>query len=142
MDLKLYRDSYKTFEHKDKVSFDEYKLVAQSFFNILMRSMMKEGYVYSLPFSLGTLGILKYKAKKIPINWVESKKQGVIVTRNNFHTNTYIARFKWLRNIKNVAVPSIPVYWKFRAARVNQRDLAKLIFTDNTMSKYYTTDDY
>lgn len=142
MNLKIYKDSYETFELKDKVTFDEYKLVAQTFFTILMRSMMKEGYLYSLPFSLGTIGILKYKIIHPAIDWIETKKQGVQVHRNNFHTNSYVARFKWLRTIQHVVVSSIPIFWKFRAARDNQRGLAKMIFKDNTMSKYYTIYDY
>lgn len=142
--INFYRKTYQSFEHKDKVSWEEYYTIAQTFFECLIQSMMKEGYVYSLPFSLGAIGILKSKTNVKPIDWVAtmSSPDKKLIRVSNNHTENYIARFKWKLTTKNVGIQVIPTFWKFKASRDNQRALAKVIHNNNTMIKYYTNYDY
>lgn len=142
--LDFYKRSYETFKLQNEVSWNEYYAVAQTFFEILMRNMMEEGYLYSLPFSLGIIGILKRKAKANPIDWVATKQSPdrKLVRIKNAHSELHVARFKWRTQNKYVFKPSIPSFWKFKASRDNQRKLAKYILQHNTINKYYSAYDY
>lgn len=62
--LKTYIDLYESYPQKDKVSKEEFRLILKYFHNLLRKSMIYEGKLYTLPFHLGEVGVFSRKPTK------------------------------------------------------------------------------
>lgn len=79
---------------------------------------------FKIPENMGYMVVTKYKSKKIPIDWVNTKKLQKRVYLTNLHSFGYIHNIKWYRLGLTVNFASFDVY-KFEPCREIKRRLAK-----------------
>jgi len=87
------KDIYKSFSDKDDISLAQFRLICDTFFHLLTKSMVNEGKVYYLPPTLGTLGIYKISKTKKMIDFDLYKKTGYKLNIRNLHTHGSMVKF-------------------------------------------------
>lgn len=80
------KDIYKDFDNKE-ISAAQFKLICNTFFHLLTKSMIEEGKIYYLPPKLGTIGIYKIGKTKKMLDFDLYKKTGYKVNIRNLHTH-------------------------------------------------------
>ena len=134
-------DIFNSYDNPHKIDKNTFLLILRTFMVLFVKSMVEEGKVYTLPYFLGVLGVRKRKpAKPVYVDYGHYRKTGEKRMHLNFHSNGYIARFKW--NKPDLRLPGSTPYkfllcQDFQASRQTVRYLAKQIREQNTINKYY-----
>jgi hypothetical protein len=79
---------------------------------------------FKIPENMGYMVVTKYKSKKRPIDWVNSKKLKKQVCLTNLHSFGYVHHIKWFRLGLTANFASYDVY-KFEPCRDIKRRVAK-----------------
>lgn len=138
--LRTHTDLYKTFPLKDQLTGHEFRLILKYFHNLLRKSIIYEGKIYTLPYHLGFLGILS----RFPIdnkirNYQHYKETGQKVNRLNLHSQGRTARVHRIITVGTLTTemyPAILRAFKFEACRSMNREMTKAITNENTMALY------
>ena len=131
-------DIYKTFPDKDKVSLYDYKLISQTFFYLLMSSIIKDGKVYQLPFGLGTLSVRKRPViGRGVFDYHLYQKEGIKLWKKNLHSEQFAATIFWDTRWPRYSINNAGHVFRFSATRHFNRELSHTIKQENTINKYY-----
>lgn len=132
----LLEHTFKEYENKNKISKEEYKLIIKTFFYILAQEMMRTGKIYSLPKSIGTIGIFKFKNKHKILDYKYYRQTGERRVIKNMHSEGFAAKIHWLQHSLRRVEPTACAF-KLVPARSYSRELAKYIKEENSIAKYY-----
>ena len=113
------------------LSYHDYRDITTLFFKHLASQMVNKSLTVTLPFRLGELSVGKHKPvykslRNMAIDWDRSKELNKQVRQFNSHSNGFTYKFYWDR--QKCTVPNKTAYL-FNAARVNKREVARLIKT-------------
>lgn len=110
-----------------KISFDKYKEIIYTHNGLFMQYALDTGELVSFPRGMGKLGVNRKKTKTLftdkdgvdhillPVNWVETKKQGKKVHFFNDHSDGWRGNWIWLKDsTTNMRMKDI---WCFKPAR-------------------------
>ena len=132
-----YRYDVRDPKYVDKITYTK---ILNSFFEVISKAIMEEGYEYKLPHSMGSLRIKKFKARKPAIDW---KRTNEFYEKNGFkkhiyHFNEHSSGFsgRWYWDKKGAILKGKSLY-KFTPTRTNKRRIAELIKGNNTIKKYF-----
>lgn len=78
-----------------------YKEVMKEFFELLSQKIIREKYVFRMPYRLGTIRITKEKTKigsKGAIDHNATKRLGKTIYHTNKHTGGFFFKWKWFSN--------------------------------------------
>lgn len=95
-DSKIYTslpDIYKSYPKKDLVSATEFREISNTFFHLMTKAMIDEGYIFYLPPKMGTLGVYKIGKTKKMIDYDLYKKTGIKANIKNRHTHGSMVKF-------------------------------------------------
>lgn len=99
--------------------------------------MIEKGTIFRLPERFGAMGIFKTKLNpETAINWKLSTMAGEFKYQRNYHSEGYLAMFKWVKNKYGYSLYNGSIF-VFQATRTNKRTLAKMIKQHNTIIKYH-----
>lgn len=127
---------YDNFEHKDKISKTEYRLITKTFLNLLRKSMLYEGKVYKLPEGIGMIGIFMTGQEKNYYNFQHYKETGQKIPIRNRHTERKQFGIKYVPGDKYISSVPLNFVFKFKANRSFARELAAALKSKNTSSLY------
>ena len=99
---------------------------------------MEEGKVYNMPCNLGYIGIFTFPNSK-SFNYQHYKETGEKQWHANLHAESQSAQMR--HRASKLKKPSSGVY-KFKLARDPARKLARLIKTENYITKYFQYETY
>jgi len=110
------------------VDYITYMEICTEYLKLKVESIFNSG-IFILPFSLGTLSIIKKKPKKLEskhlqIDWLNTNKLGRVVHHLNDHSDRYKMSFRWSK--KNTRCKNKGSY-SLTMSRDNKRNLSKLI---------------
>lgn len=92
---------YNSFPHKNKISYEEFLLVINTFNSLLFRSCLETGDGYRLPYRLGEFKIYKYMNNNPYYIFVKNPEDSnytrVKVSSQNWHSDGYKVKFRWIR---------------------------------------------
>lgn len=118
--------SWKTLPHihepKHELHVDNktlYNTILKVLNGVKAEYLITTGQRLSLGKYLGDLQIIRYKPKKLPLNHVETHKQGKPVYYTNFHTGGYILKLHWYKY--HLAKFRHQRIWKFKFTRSHLR---------------------
>lgn len=86
------KDIFKSYPDKD-MTLQQYRLICDTFFHLLTKSMVDEGKVYYLPPQMGTIGVYKIGKTKKMIDFDLYKKTGYKLNIRNLHTHGSMVKF-------------------------------------------------
>ena len=88
------------FKHEDIMTAKQYEAIMEDFFIRVCRKIVREGYIFTLPFSLGCLYLKTGKVKpgKETINWPETLKAKKKITYGYLHTFGAFYMTKWQKS--------------------------------------------
>lgn len=128
---------YDTFPKKDAITRHEYRLITESFMNILI-NMCYEGKYYHLP-GIGLFGIKKKVGTGRPPmdfkHYVETGERRIL---RNWHSNRKIARFQLLT--RGSLSPLLSIFkgtLKLKMLRSVKRTLAQKLKNDLDINIFY-----
>jgi hypothetical protein len=131
----IYKDYIKDKEEDSPyyVSYLEFVDIVTMYYKAQMERIFKGG-MFIMPYSLGTLSILKkipkqFKSKHLQIDWQATNKLGKVVHHTNDHSDYYKFTFRWSKintRCLNKGCYSLVM------TRRNKRHLATLIKGGNT----------
>jgi len=112
------KESYSSFEFKDKLNSTEYMKIIKRFSELFMISVL-DGDLIKLPNLLGTFLMMKRKMRNNDnrCNWNASINAGEIVPYVNIHSDEYIARLHWNKEHAHFQNQSL---WKFDLTKDNK----------------------
>lgn len=127
---------------KYNITWEKYKEILKLFNTSMMSKIIDEGYIFKIPYRLGTIRIKKREADltRLKANWgVFNKTDGEVLNKYlNEHTNNYYVRFYWSKNVD--AVIKNKTIYSFIPSRANKRYLASLLTASTgklQMNKYF-----
>lgn len=145
------KENYKEFcrEHPSiDISFNMFKDIIYKYNEELMKYALETGNKLSLPHGMGPIAIDRRKTKTIyitkegeekitlPINWVESKKQGKYVHYFNDRTEGWKFKWMWFKaESTNLKMKDI---WCFKPARKWSLALRDSVLSPDKMYYKYT----
>jgi len=133
-------DMYKTFQYKDEVSNIEFRYILKYFNNLLRKSLIYEGKIYTLPYMMGALGVLSRKPTKWKIfDYQHYKETGDKVPRLNLHSSELTAAIRRIPPQGAAAKDTVKftIYAsKFDGCRGLNRELSRAIKNENTIRLY------
>lgn len=94
---------------------------------------------FKIPENMGYLVVTKYKSKKQPIDWVNTKKLKKTVYLPNLHSFGYIHHIKWFRMGLTINFGTYDVY-KFEPCREIKRRVSKNVKEYKTYHSWVTAD--
>lgn len=132
------KDNYERFcaaNPSVKITFKKYREVIKVCNQMYMKQALDTGELVKLPFGFGVIVVSKKKTTTsiikdgekiivLPVDWVESKKQGVKVYNMNYHTSGY--RYKWKWYIDTCLLYQKDV-WLMKPCRYASRAIAKYV---------------
>lgn len=139
---KTSNDFFTTYDNKYNITKAEFRLILETFNATLIDSLITEGRVYALPFSLGTVSI-RTKAPHAynPTDYQHFKETGEKRPLRNWHTNEKIAEFVWeTRGARWGLGTTYTRLFRLKFSRVAKRMLAKLLKNNTSITKYYERD--
>lgn len=128
-----------------KITYDLFVKIIYAWNNALAKHILDTGVRIRIPYGLGLLTVTKYKPKKyriskkgeqivnLPIDWLETKKQGKYVYHMNYETDGFNYYWYWNCYSSHIKTPSI---WKLEMARVHSRSLASILKKPNSTNKF------
>lgn len=133
-------DIFKSYSNSFNLNKAEFLQILRTFIFLLVKSIIDEGKVYSLPKNLGKLGVIKIlgKGKKV-IDYNHYNKTGEKVYMKNHHSSGYFAKFYWMTDWPrfNIGDTRINNLYEFKVCRTSSRYLAKQIKEFNAINRYY-----
>lgn len=139
MDKTSLRFIYKSYidkvDPKYHCSEEEYKAICYLFNKKMSELMIHKGFKFKLPGRLGTLSVAKNKMKyhNIHFNFELYNKEGIKSYFINDHSDNYYAFVRWN---KVACIVHNKVYYGFRFTRDNNREIAKVMKTENGHQLY------
>lgn len=127
---------FESYPTNSQVDYQLYHLVLSTFNKLFVDALMETGYEFALPGRIGTLSIRKRKGGRL-LDFGHYQKTGEKITQKNKHSQGYYARFIWDTRTRYTALPVYKTMFEFKAARANNRTLAKLIKDKNYINKYF-----
>lgn len=113
---------------KYDIDWPTYKKILGMFNKRMMENIINDGYIFNMPYRLGTLRIIKRENRldnlKPDYGMYNSSDGEYKVRHLNEHTGNYYARFHWMK--KNSIVINKTIY-SFIPSRSNKRNLAALL---------------
>lgn len=94
---------------------------------------------FKVPENMGYLVVTKYKSKKFPIDWINTKKLGKTIYLANLHSFGFIHHIKWFRMGLTVNFGTYDAY-KFEACREIKRRVSKNIKQYKVYHDWATSD--
>lgn len=144
--VSTYVDMYKAFEGKDKISKNEYRLILKYFNNLIRKSLLYDALAYTLPYSVGVLGISsahQRESRNLPLDFQHYKETGEKRSLLNLSTDGRVLKIlirpKENKLYFNSATRRI---FNFKAARGFTRELAKVIKNGQSVYKYHSYETY
>lgn len=98
-------DSYRKERPKHlRVSKAQYTRIITMFFYLLALEIIRERYIWKMPFNMGKIMITKrrFTGKHKPIDWAETNKRGKIIRHTNLHTNGFTFRWFWAKPLRRL----------------------------------------
>tara|TARA_R110000851_G_scaffold236923_3_gene389600 strand:+ start:2333 stop:2779 length:447 start_codon:yes stop_codon:yes gene_type:complete len=130
-------DAFLNYENPHKLTKKEFKEICETFNHCLMEAVINTGYIYKLPRKLGTVSIIKEKARKQGyIDFAHFNKTGEVIRHKNRHSDGYFAKFFWAKSSPYCLVAN-KMFYKFKPLRFYKRKLARSIIDNNTITKYF-----
>lgn len=133
---------YKAYRKKygKEIDFPTFRACIEQFNNELMKALLEDSDVITLPYGLGMIAIVKYKPKtmtpkSLSIDYKASKEYGKKIYHLNEHSDGYKYRLYWSK------IPqTFPDRYRYQMClvRANKRKLAQLIFNKHD---YINVDD-
>ena len=131
------KDIYERYEEKHKdnpvyqVNRKWFYDICDEFYSKVVDKILLEGKEFNMPYSLGSIYVLKYKPELSDIkkrtsfiDWEKTHKLGRYVYHLNEHTNGYKYTIRWTK--KKKVLKYIEIY-KFVGTRAFKRRLASII---------------
>ena len=120
-----------TKEMNTHCDYTTYMLISRLILKKFKDYIILEGGVWNLPYRLGRIAVTKKKTipKRLPIDWAETRLEGVKIVNFNDHSNGY--RYKAYWNKKRAIVKN-KTYYSFYFVRGVNRELAKAIKNKTT----------
>lgn len=108
------------------VTYEEYVNICSLFYKSISKLVVDEGIKFRLPFGMGHLFVRKKKpttTSHMPIDWVQTAREGKVIYNFNEHTKGFGYKFHWSKpnNIK------YKFTYRLELTRENKRYLAKAI---------------
>lgn len=126
---------------KYNIPWSLYKYIISEFNKRMMEEIIKEGYIFKIPYRLGMLRIRKRKTNLNnlkPDFKVYRETEGELTSSHlNDHSDGFYVRFYWNKN-EGVVVKNKTIY-SFIPTRTNSRYLASLLKDNslNQIDKYF-----
>jgi len=114
-----------------------YKEIIDTFHKVLSHNLIHKGDRYKLPHRLGVLSIRKKKINpnKRMVDFAKTKKHGVTIYHNNYHSEGFYAFYFWDKAYPQGTFRYKQLF-KFVPTRYNKRTLSKNISENNSINKY------
>lgn len=133
------KNLWDNYENPKGIEYNDFMSIIKTFNYLFMKSMIDQGYVYSLPNKLGIMLVTKYKqpkGKKL-LNFAHYMKTGEKIYITNKHSDGFRANFKWLtRNYYTRIYKGFHQMASFHPVRRFKRYLADCIKNRQTMDNY------
>lgn len=111
--------------------------ICKDFNKLVINAMIYEGFIFSLPYQLGTLSIRKNKTNpnRKRLNFNLTKKYNKKIYHDNRHSDGFYGKFHWSKNgLKSKF--KYKSYYSFRPSKANKKELVNAITNENTIYKY------
>lgn len=116
-------------DSKYNISWQEYKKITGEFNKLVMSEMIDNGYIFKLPYRIGTFRIKKRENNltRLKPDWstYNISNQEIKNKYLNDHTGNQYVRFFWSKH-KDSIIKNKTIY-SFIATRDNKRKLSKLL---------------
>lgn len=113
---------------KYDIDWSLYKKIVGSFNKIVMRKIIEDGYIFKVPYRLGSIRVIKRKNRldnlKPDYSLYNTSEGKYKVKHLNEHTDNYYVRFHWYKKESIVINKTI---YSFIPTRANKRHLASLL---------------
>ena len=118
------------------VSKEQFKAITKLLGEKLLEALLIKGQSIKLPRQLGTIMIRKRKTgiKKV-IDFYNTKKYGVRMFHNNWHSEGYYVFLNWDKDFPVASFANKKLY-EMKLVRAKKRYLAKLIKENNSIANY------
>lgn len=87
--------------HPDFITKQVYKNINDCFNKSLFEALLITGDEFNLPERLGTLRFIKFKPKNPSIDFAASKKHGMRIVHDNYHSDGYAVKLRWDKSKAN-----------------------------------------
>lgn len=127
-------------DSKYNIEWSLYKDILFTFNKSIMKSIIEDGYIFKMPYRLGTIRIIKKPNRldrlKPDYSLYNTSEGEYKIKHLNEHTNNYYVRFHWYK--KDMIVINKTIY-SFIPTRDNKRYLASLLKTKGMeqLNKYF-----
>ncbi len=129
--------SYNSFEFKDEIDYNTYRLIMNTFHIEMLNDMMENGTVYKLPFSLGIIGCFQRSTfGKGVLDYKLFNETGIYRYIKNNHTEGRSVRFVWDNHYFNGVPNNYKGFYTWKAPRDTKRKLATLLKSDTSVTIY------
>lgn len=128
-------------DSKYNITWTEYKTILSEFNKQLINSIIEDGYIFKVPYRIGTIRIRKKEnnLERLKPDWSTYNVSGQEIKNKylNDHTNNQYVRFYWSK-YKDSILRNKTLY-SFIPTRDNKRSLSKLLKTKGVeqMNKYF-----
>lgn len=117
------------------ITFKKYSEVIRTCNQMYITQALDSGELIKLPFGFGVMAVHKKKTHKsitkdgekiivLPVDWQESKKQGVKIYNLNYHTSGYRYKWAWFKHTSLIYQKDV---WVFKPCRYASRAIAKYV---------------
>lgn len=107
----------------------EFTDICKDFNKMLSEKILTEGYIFTIPYAIGKMTIIKVKMptdrKYLRIDYKKSKELKRTIYHMNTHSREFFYRWKWIKPERGHSM--MRRIYKFVPSRPNKRRLAKLI---------------
>lgn len=122
INLKEFKDDYLKNNRGTKVKWQDYYYIINCITSAIIEDIFS-GKSFNFPYKLGSIRVLKYKTKKVYIDWVNTKKYGKYIYHKNFHSDGYQYKVFWDKSESKLFRNKF--MYGFKLLRVHSRKLAK-----------------
>lgn len=125
------------FETGTEISYEDFKRIIWTTNDLIREYAANEEAGVELPEGMGHIVVTKYKSKKVPTDWVNSKKFGKKIPLLNLHSFGYVHHVKWFKigvKFKNSFI------YKFKPYRILSRQVAENVLKGKKYFKWENSD--
>lgn len=130
-------DAYTLFPDKKEIDLEKFRLIYQTFNQILIEYIIYSGHIVRLPRRLGTLSIRSSPPKKQgAADYGHFKRTREIIYYQNYATEGKLVTFHWDKDSPHCLHPTAK-FFRFKPLRTSKSKLYKVVTELLTINKYF-----